>query len=51
MPDSINRHAEERPKGRLEARKPLMQEDREMPENPRWKRRPPGSTWGDWSGR
>ena len=19
-----------------------------MPENPRWKRRPPGSTWGDW---
>src|SRR6266699_337887 len=19
-----------------------------MPDNPRWKRRPPGSTWGDW---
>ena len=19
-----------------------------MPENPRWKHRPPGSTWGDW---
>jgi hypothetical protein len=19
-----------------------------MPGNPRWKRRPPGSTWGDW---
>jgi len=19
-----------------------------MPENPRWKRRPSGSTWGDW---
>jgi len=19
-----------------------------MPNNPRWKRRPPGSTWGDW---
>ncbi|MGA7865908.1 MAG: cyclase family protein, partial [Stellaceae bacterium] len=19
-----------------------------MPKNPRWKRRPPGSTWGDW---
>ncbi len=19
-----------------------------MPENPRWKRRPLGSTWGDW---
>ena len=19
-----------------------------MTENPRWKRRPPGSTWGDW---
>ncbi len=19
-----------------------------MPENPRWKRRPAGSTWGDW---
>src|SRR4029078_8786393 len=21
---------------------------REMPDNPRWKRRPAGSTWGDW---
>src|SRR5260370_25439245 len=38
-------------RARLEARRAPMQlweEEYQMPDNPRWKRRPAGSTWGDW---
>src|SRR5436189_2681868 len=38
-------------RSRLEARMTLMQHclrEQEVPDNPRWKRRPAGSTWGDW---